>query len=76
MNNLIESLLFGIIMVIFGFFTSYFSDYVSKKNIDWIPDHAFGMASGIFNTSIFVYLLFSKKYLEYKCNKNVKYIND
>lgn len=67
MSDFIESLLFGIIMVIFGFFTSYLSDLVRKKNIVWVPDHAFGMASGMFNTSIFVYLIFSKYYLNIKC---------
>ena len=66
---ILESLLFSIIMIIFSFIGSYLSDFVLKKNIDWIPEHSASMINGIFLTSNLVYLIFSKYYLSIKCNQ-------
>lgn len=62
-----EMLLFGLIMVIFGFITSYITDILSNRKIILLPDHSLDMASGTFFTSILVYYLFSEKYISYKC---------
>jgi hypothetical protein len=65
----LELVIFGILMVIFGFLTSYITDFMANKPIIWLPDHSSGMASGIFFTSVVVFFLFSEKYINYKCNK-------
>ena len=72
MNNtsIKEAIIFGIIMVIFGFLTSYVTDFIMNRPIDWLPEHSSGMASGIFFTSVLVYFLFSEKFIQYKCNSN------
>jgi len=57
------------IMVVFGFLVSYMSDFLSQKPIDWLPKHAFAMASGTFITSAVVFALFSNYYINYKCGK-------
>jgi hypothetical protein len=64
-----ELLVFSIIMVIFGFLTSYLIDFVLRKEIILLPSHSLGMASGIFFTSVIVFVLFSKKYINYKCSQ-------
>ena len=69
-SNIIESLYFGTIMVIFGFITSYITDFVFGKTIVWYPEHSIDMASGTFFTSIIVYILFSERFINYKCIKN------
>lgn len=63
-----EAIIFGIIMVIFGFLTSYITDFLMSRPINWLPSHSSGMASGIFFTSVLVYFLFSEKFIQYKCN--------
>ena len=69
MINLFEEMLiFSIIMVIFGFITSYITDFILNRPIIWLPEHSSGMASGIFFTSMIVFWLFSEKYIKYKCN--------
>ena len=65
----LELVTFGILMVIFGFLTSYLTDFIMNKPIILLPDHSSGMASGIFFTSVIVFFLFSEKYINYKCNK-------
>ncbi len=64
---IIETILFSFIMVIFGFIVSYITDFISSKPINWFPKHSFDMATGTFFTSSFVFLLFSKYYIKYKC---------
>ena len=65
---LFEIITFSFIMVIFGFLVSYITDLLSKSKIIWLPKHSFAMASGTFFTSSIVYILFSNKYINYKCN--------
>ena len=69
-SNFVESLYFGTIMVIFGFITSYITDFVLGNTIIWYPEHSIDMASGTFFTSIIVYILFSERFINYKCIKN------
>lgn len=64
-----ELILFSIIMVIFGFITSYLTDFILGRKIVLLPKHSFNMASGIFTTSALVFLLFSNKYINYKCSQ-------
>ena len=64
-----ELILFSIIMVIFGFITSYLTDFILGRKIILLPKHSFSMASGIFTTSALVFLLFSNKYINYKCSQ-------
>ena len=64
-----EMIIFSIMMVIFGFLTSYLMDFILGKKIVFLPSHSVGMASGIFFTSIIVFLLFSEKYINYKFSK-------
>lgn len=66
MNFITEIIIFGIIMVIFGFLVSYITDFVTGAKINWFPDHSFDMASGTFFTAALVYTLFSDLYLKYK----------
>ena len=66
-----EIIIFGIVMVVFGFLVSYLTDFISGKKIDWLPDHSLGMATGTFYTAALVYILFSDLYLKYKL-KNKK----
>jgi uncharacterized membrane protein len=66
-NFLIEIIIFGIVMVIFGFIVSYITDFISNKPITWFPDHGLDMATGTFFTGVIVYILFSKLYLKIKC---------
>ena len=67
MNIILESIIFGIVLVLFGFIVSYITDFILQRKIDWLPSHSSEMASGTFFTGVIVYLLFSKKYLEIKC---------
>jgi len=62
-----ETLLFGLLMVIFGFITSYITDILNNRKVILLPDHSLEMATGTFFTSILVYYLFSEKYISYKC---------
>ena len=72
-ENLIkETIKFSIIMIFFSFIVSYLTDFISGKKIIWIPDHSNDMISGIFYTSSLVYILFSEKYIKYKCMNNKK----
>ena len=73
MNILLESCIFGIILVVFGFIISYITDFAQSKKIDWLPSHSSSMASGIFFTGVVVYLLFSKKYLQMKYKNYERY---
>lgn len=66
--NLKEIIIFGIIMVTSGFLTSYITDFVSGNKIIWVPGHAYEMASGTFFSSVLVYVILSKWYVNYKCN--------
>ncbi len=68
MELIIESTVFGIIMTIFGFLVSYITDLIIRRKIIFFPKHAPSIASGTFITSFIVFILFSKKYLEYKKN--------
>ena len=63
--NLIKTIIFGIIMVISGFVTSYITDFISGNKIIWVPEHSYEMASGTFLSSILVYTLFSKWYINF-----------
>lgn len=66
-----EIIFFGLIMTFFGFIVSYLTDFISGREIVWIPNHSKDMATGTFFTSVLVYILFSKKYFESRCkNKN------
>ena len=65
-----EVIFFGLIMTFFGFVVSYFTDFISGRDIVWVPSHSMDMATGTFFTSVIVYILFSKKYLESKCKSN------
>ena len=65
-----EMIYFGLILTIFGFLVSYFTDFIYNRKINWLPEHSFGMATGTFFTGITVFYLFSEKYINYKCNKN------
>lgn len=71
MNSILiqELIIFSSIMVIFSFITSYITDIILGRQIVLLPLHSFSMVTGIFTTSTLVYLLFSKKYIRYKCNK-------
>jgi hypothetical protein len=71
-NFLIEIIIFGIIMVVFGFLVSYITDFISGKKINWLPDHSLGMATGTFYTAALVYILFSDLYLKYKLKNILK----
>ena len=62
-----ESIKFGLIMIFFGFITSYLTDFLNNREIILLPEHSSDMASGTFFTSILVYYLFSDKYIKYKC---------
>jgi len=64
-----EMIIFSVMMVIFGFLTGYLMDFILGKKIIFLPSHWVGMASGIFFTSVIVFVLFSKKYIDYKCLK-------
>lgn len=66
-NYYLEGIYFSLIMTIFGFITSYITDFISGRKIVYFPNHGIDMASGTFFTSMLVYLLFSNKYLKYKC---------
>lgn len=66
-----ESILFSLIMILFSFLISYLGDLIKillckKKYIDWFPTHSIGMITGIFTTSVVVYLLFSNAFIKYK----------
>ena len=60
-------MVFGFIMVIFGFLVSYVTDIILQRKINWLPEHSFEMASGTFFTSLLVFIIFSNKYIKYKC---------
>ena len=62
-----EMIYFGLILTIFGFLVSYFTDIIYNRKIDWYPKHSFEMATGTFFTGIVVFYLFSEKYIKYKC---------
>ena len=66
-----ELIIFSFIMVIFGFITSYLTDFILGKKIIFFPSHSLNMASGIFNTSAIVYFFFSNNYFYYKCNQKL-----
>ena len=68
-NKFLETIIFSLIMVIFGFITSYVTDFVSGKEIVWFPTHSMAMASGTFFTAFIVFLLFSENYINYKIQK-------
>ena len=62
-------------MIIFSFLISYIGDVIQIllhkiKKINWFPSHSIGMITGIFTTSVVVYLLFSNAYIKYKLSKN------
>jgi membrane protein implicated in regulation of membrane protease activity len=63
---LVETIVFGVIMVLVGFIVSYTTDFLSGRPVIWIPKHSMDMASGTFFTASLVFLLFSKKYIHYK----------
>ena len=69
-NNIpvVEIINFSFIMVIFGFIVSYITDICLKRPVVWLPKHSFDMASGTFVTSSLVFILFSQKYVQYKCS--------
>lgn len=69
MKIIIETIIFSILMVFFGFITSYITDIFNNNKIILFPKHSYDMAVGIFLSSCLVYLLFSDKYIKYKCNK-------
>ena len=60
---------FSVIMFIFGFLTSYITDFIFGRKIILLPSHSVSMATGIFSTSALVFLLFSNRYIKYKCSK-------
>jgi len=64
-----ELIIFSVIMVIFGFLTSYITDFIFGRKIILLPSHSVSMATGIFSTSALVFLLFSNRYVKYKCSK-------
>ena len=64
---LYESIIFSLVMILFSFITSYITDLLSSKKINWFPKHSFEMITGIFFTSCLVYLLFAKHFVKYKC---------
>lgn len=64
-----EIFMFSIFFVVAGFIVSYLMDFISRKPIDWWPSHALSMALGTFLTAALVFLLFSKKYIKYKCSQ-------
>ena len=64
-----ELIIFSVIMVIFGFLTSYLTDLILGRKIIFLPSHSISMATGIFSTSALVFLLFSNRYIKYKCSK-------
>ena len=64
-----EVFIFSVVMVIFGFLTSYITDFILGNKIILLPVHSAGMASGIFLTSAIVFALFSEKYIKFKCNQ-------
>ena len=66
LNKIIESVVFGIIMTLFGFLVSYLTDFLLNRPIIWVPSHSYEMASGTFTTSALVFLLFSEKYIKFK----------
>ena len=66
-NYINETFIFSITMVIFSFIVSYITDYLKKEPIEFLPPHAGDMASGTFFSASLVYLLFSEKYIKYKC---------
>lgn len=68
--SIVEMIIFGMIMVVFGFLVSYMSDFFYQKKIDWFPEHGLAMATGTFITSVLVFALFSNHYINYKCAKN------
>ena len=68
LNLLVETVLFVLVMVVASFGVSYLTDMVRRREVDWWPDHAWGMISGLALTSIIVYVSLSKTYLRYKCN--------
>lgn len=68
MNKLIETLIFGIIMIMASFLTNYLTDFFNGRKIQFIPEYSMEMITGIFLSSTIVYLLFSDKYLKYKLN--------
>lgn len=70
-----EIIFFGLIMTFSGFLVSYLTDFISGRNIVWIPSHSIDMATGTFFTSVLVYILFSDKYFESRCKK-LKYNSD
>ena len=43
-----EMIYFGLILTIFGFLVSYFTDFIYNRKINWLPEHSFGMATGTF----------------------------
>ena len=62
-----ETIYFSSIMVIFGFIVSYITDFLSNRPIIWFPNHSIDMATGTFFTSAVVFILFSNKFIKYKC---------
>jgi len=65
---ILEIFIFSIIMVVFGFLISYITDILLNRKINWFPKHSYEMASGTFLTSSVVFIIFSKKYIKYKCS--------
>jgi membrane protein implicated in regulation of membrane protease activity len=65
---ILEIFIFSIIMVVFGFLISYITDILLNRKIIWFPKHSYEMASGTFLTSSVVFIIFSKKYIKYKCS--------
>ena len=66
-----ESIFFSLIMILFSFLINYIGDIIQillrkKKYLDWFPKHSIGMITGIFTTSVVVYLLFSNAFIKYK----------
>lgn len=61
-----DSIIFGIIFVITSFIVSYLTDLFTGKDILWWPDHGIDMATGTFISSIFVFIMFSDYYVNYR----------
>ena len=70
-----EIIFFGLVMTFSGFLVGYITDFITGREINWIPSHSVDMATGTFFTSVIVYILFSKKYFESRCKK-LKLIQD
>ena len=57
-----EIIFFGLIMTFFQFIVSYITDFLSGRDIIWVPVNSKDMVTGTFFTSVIVYVLFSEKY--------------